>query len=196
MKDLSIKRRSRLRSKDAKKILAWMDEEWGIDVPSDLELETCSLDGKPAYISMGKLIGVEEKGGMLLTLKGIMALEPARKWITVDMGAVRFLANGADVMSPGILEADPSIEKDDLVWVRDEKNLRPLCVGRALLDGSEMGPSISGKAVTTLHYVGDPIWNVELLTIGTPLSVSIMVLSKTDILMIFYILPPMRTPGN
>ena len=61
MKELTIKRRSKLRSKDAKKIFAWMDEEWGIDVPEDADLETCSLDGKQAYIMMGKVIGVEEK---------------------------------------------------------------------------------------------------------------------------------------
>ncbi|MFW3146551.1 MAG: PUA domain-containing protein [Thermoplasmatota archaeon] len=162
MKELSVKRRSKLRSKDAKRILVWMDEEWGIDISRDLDIETCSLEGKTAYITAGKIIGVEEKGGLLLTLKGIMELSPSKKWITVDMGAVKYLANGADVMAPGVVDADSSIEPEDLVWVRDERNLRPLCVGRALMGGEEMRTARSGKAVATLHYVGDPIFNAQL----------------------------------
>lgn len=162
MRELIVKRRSRLRSKDVKKILAWMEDEWGIEIPEGMEMETCSIDGQQSYIVNGEIIGLEEKGGLMLTLKGIMDLKPSRKWITVDMGAVRFLANGADVMAPGIVEADPEIEEGDIVWVRDERNLRPLCVGKALIRGSEMGPKDSGKAVKTMHYVGDPIWNVVL----------------------------------
>ena len=131
-------------------------------MPDDLEMEFCALDGQRAYIVNGKVIGVEEKVGFMITLKGIMELKPTMKWITVDMGAVKYLANGADVMAPGITEADPEIEKGDLVWVRDERNLRPLCVGEALIKGNEMAPTDSGKAVKTMHYVGDPIWNVTL----------------------------------
>ncbi len=162
MKDLSVKRRSRLRSKDSRKILAWMKEEWGVESEGLDEMESGSIDGKNSYILGNEVIGIEEKGGLLLTLKGILKLKPSRKWITVDMGAVRFLANGADVMAPGITDADPSIEIDDLVWIRDERNLRPLCVGRALMSGSEMTAAAAGKAVITLHYVGDPIWNIEV----------------------------------
>jgi PUA domain protein len=162
MRELTVKRRSRLRSKDMKKVLAWMEEEWGIGIPEDMEMETCSVDGQQSYVVNGKIVGMEEKGGFMMTLKGIMELKPTKRWVTVDMGAVRFLANGADVMAPGIVEADPGIEEGDIVWIRDERNLRPLCVGRALIPGSEMGPKDSGKAVKTLHYVGDPIWNVVL----------------------------------
>ncbi|MGA1820484.1 MAG: PUA domain-containing protein [Thermoplasmatota archaeon] len=162
MKELSVKHRARLRSKESRKVLAWIQEEWGVDGIEDIDLESGTLEGKRSYILDGKVIGLEEDGGFMLTLKGILELKPTRKWVTVDMGAVRFLANGADVMAPGITEADPEIEKGDLVWVRDERNHRPLCVGRALIPGPEMGPSDSGKAIKTMHYVGDQIWNAEV----------------------------------
>jgi len=162
MKELSIKHRTRLRSKESKKVLAWIQEEWGVAGIEEIDLESCTLDGKRSYILDGRIIGLEEEGGFLLTLKGILDLKPAKKWVTVDMGAVRFLANGADVMAPGITEADPEIEIGDLVWVRDERNQRPLCVGKALMAGPEMGPADAGKAIKTMHYVGDPIWNAEV----------------------------------
>ncbi|MBN1540233.1 MAG: RNA-binding protein [Candidatus Thermoplasmatota archaeon] len=159
MRELAVKHRSRLRVKDSRKVHAWIREEWGTAGPDDPELESCTLDGKRSYILNGQVIGMEEGGGFLLTLKGILDLKPSRKWVTVDMGAVKYLANGADVMAPGIIDADPGIEIGDLVWVRDERNLRPLCVGQALMQGVMMGPSDSGKAVKTIHYVGDQIWN-------------------------------------
>ncbi|MFO8051135.1 MAG: PUA domain-containing protein [Thermoplasmatota archaeon] len=161
MKDLFLKRRSRLRSKEARRIVEWIKDEWGIERYPE-ELESGNLEGKEAYVLDGRIIGLEEKGGFMITLKGVLELKPTKRWITVDMGAVRFLANGADVMAPGIIDADVDISIDDLVWVRDEKNGRPLCIGRALIPGADMKDSDSGKAVRTIHYVGDPIWNAHV----------------------------------
>ena len=42
------------------------------------------------------------------------------------MGAVGFITKGADVMAPGITDADPMIQKDDLVWICDEKHRKPI----------------------------------------------------------------------
>ncbi|OYT45438.1 RNA-binding protein [Thermoplasmatales archaeon ex4484_6] len=162
MKELTVKRRSRLRSKDARRIREWMEDEWGISMDPGTDMEVGALDGKRSYIINGRIVGIEEKGGLLLTLHGIMDLNPTRKHVTVDMGAVSFLANGADVMAPGVVDADLAIEKGDIVYVRDEKNGRPLCVGRALMDGPVMVRATEGKAVKTLHHVSDEIWNASL----------------------------------
>ncbi len=162
MKELVLRRRTKLRSKDAKKIFAWMEEEWGIVTDTGTNMDTGSLGHRSAYLINGKIIGVEEDGGFMLTLHGILELSPTKKYVTVDMGAVRFLANGADVMAPGVLEADEAIEKDDLVFTRDVNNKRPLCVGRALISGPEMVRATSGKAIKTLHFVGDEVWNAGM----------------------------------
>jgi len=79
----------------------------------------------------------------------------------VDMGAVKFVYNGADVMAPGIVKADASIAIGDFVWVRDERNLRPLAVGEALMSGAEMGASEKGKSVRSIHHVGDDLWRMD-----------------------------------
>lgn len=83
-------------------------------------------------------------------------------YVVVDMGAVRFLANGADVMSPGIVDADPEIERDDIVIVVDEKHHKPLAVGISLISGPEMIKNNSGKAIKTIHHIGDAIWDLEV----------------------------------
>ncbi len=81
--------------------------------------------------------------------------------MVVDEGAVRFLYNGADVMTPGIVDADPDIEKGELVWVKEIDHGRPLVVGKALMSGTEMVESEKGKGVETLHHLNDDIWNFE-----------------------------------
>jgi len=83
------------------------------------------------------------------------------KVVVVDMGAVKFVASGADVMRPGIVEFDQSIEKDDVVVVVDQTHKKPLCVARALLSAKELSESKTGKALKSLHHVGDAIWNVQ-----------------------------------
>ena len=145
MKDIALKRRARVRSKEARNILAWMSDEFGISTDGVEAVDSGTLDGRKAYVVEDKLVAVEGFPGLLLTLHGIILLKPQKRWITVDRGAVKFLANGADVMSPGIVDADRDIEKDDIVWIRDVNNHRPLCVGKALLSGADMISSKSGR---------------------------------------------------
>jgi len=82
------------------------------------------------------------------------------KVVVVDMGAVKFVASGADVMRPGIVDFDKSIEKDDVVVVVDVTHKKPLCVSKALMSANEMSEVKTGKALKSLHYVGDSIWSI------------------------------------
>lgn len=91
------------------------------------------------------------------TLKGALKHPIESQVVVVDMGAVKFMASGADVMSPGIVEADPQIQEGDTVIVVDENHHKPLAMGTAIINGQEMVESNKGKAVKTLHYIGDKI---------------------------------------
>jgi PUA domain protein len=80
------------------------------------------------------------------------------KKITVDMGAIKFVVNGADIMRPGIVAIEDGIAKDDFIVVIDEQNGKALAVGIALLGTEEIRSSTSGKVIRNIHYVGDDIW--------------------------------------
>ncbi|PIY60704.1 RNA-binding protein [Candidatus Woesearchaeota archaeon CG_4_10_14_0_8_um_filter_47_5] len=96
--------------------------------------------------------------GMLTpTLKYLMDT-PLLKSVTVDMGAVKFVTSGADVMRPGITELNDRIRKDDLVVIVDEQHKKPLAIGRVLFSGEEIAQKMHGKVISTIHYVGDEIW--------------------------------------
>ena len=83
------------------------------------------------------------------------------KTIVVDFGAVRYVANGADVMRPGITKIDPSIKKGDIVRIIEETKNRALAVGKALYDASEMVIKSSGKVIKNLHTIQDSVWEFE-----------------------------------
>jgi len=76
------------------------------------------------------------------------------------MGAVKFVTNGADVMAPGIVDADENIIAGDMVWICDETHRKPLAVGVAVMNGPEMIKETKGKAIIMKHHIGDDIWKV------------------------------------
>ena len=104
------------------------------------------------------ILGLVYEGKPFLTIRGLLKYRPERRSVTVDMGAVPFVTNGADVMGPGITDADETVAEGDLVWIKDIKNGAPLAVGKALRSGAELKNKSGGKAIKTIHYVGDKLW--------------------------------------
>ncbi len=162
MSQLSFRKRHRLKTKQVRTLAAMMQEVLGIDMLSSeqavdrargLEMDFLLVGGKIAYMVVDEV--------SFPTLHTLLAKGLDAHWVEVDSGAVRFLANGADCMAPGVVNADPAIKVGGWVYVRDAKHKRPLSVGMALMPGAEMVVADKGKAVQTLHWVGDRIWEFE-----------------------------------
>ena len=96
------------------------------------------------------------------TIKGALELDIKSKYVVVDMGAVKFVIKGADIMSPGITDADPNVKEGDLVIIVDETHRKPLATGRSLISGPEMVENTGGKAVKTIHHIGDKLWDLTV----------------------------------
>ncbi len=158
---IKVKKRNFLKKKKIKQIKNDLGEYGGLLENKKnveiLEAEPNSfilVDGEP-YI-----IIIDDKA--FPTLKAALDNEIDGKSVTGDMGAVRFVTNGADIMSPGIVAADDGISPGDIVLIVDETHNKPLAIGISLITGEEMVENDSGKAIETKHYVGDEIWNFEL----------------------------------
>lgn len=78
--------------------------------------------------------------------------------LVVDMGAVKFVVNGADIMRPGVTSCDV-FDKDSFVVIVDETHGKPLAVGKTLFSSENLMNESGGKVVSSLHYVGDEYWN-------------------------------------
>ena len=95
------------------------------------------------------------------TLRGLLRWNLEVGWCAVDRGAIPFLMNGADCMAAGVQMVDPNIEQGDLIWIRDEEHGKPIAMGWALLDAEEMNAATKGKALRTVHWIGDDLWEIE-----------------------------------
>lgn len=157
---LRIRRRTRLREKEAAEWLDRLRTDFGMAVPVEGPIDEAEAGSHRLLLRDNEAFALLVEGGIVPTVRGLLASPASRRAVTVDMGAIRFIYNGADVMAPGILDADPDIRVGDFVWVRDERNKQPLAVGRAVMDGPTMAREKKGKAIKTLHHVGDELWHL------------------------------------
>ncbi len=162
MADLRVRKRHRLRQKEVRSLSTAINSSMGTESFGETEIvDRAETPGFDILFAEGKVLGMVVGDAPFLTIRGILRYGSTRRFVTVDMGAVKFVANGADVMGPGIVDVDPAIAEGDLVWIRDERNLRPLAIGRALMPAAEMASKPKGKAVSSLHYVGDKLWSLD-----------------------------------
>ena len=158
---IKVKKRNFLKKKKIKEIKAKLGE-YGDLLQNKKNVEILEAEPNSFILIDGEpyIIIIDEKP--FPTLKAALENDIQSKKVTVDMGAIRFVSNGADIMSPGIVAADEGIEEGDIVLIVDETHKKPLAIGISLITGEEMVENDSGKAIETKHYVGDDIWNFEL----------------------------------
>jgi PUA domain protein len=101
------------------------------------------------------------KGDLLLPSLRLLQKNNFLKNVVINMGAVPFMAKGADLMRPGIVGVDGDVAEGDIVAIVDEKNMKPIAVGQSLFSKEEMEKMEFGKMVLNLHYVGDDAWKMN-----------------------------------
>ncbi len=154
-----VKNQHRLKQKEVRDLLIRLRAQYRTDLfPETAAVDTGTLEEYTVVLVDGAVNFFRWNNREVMTLAAIERYRPPGRCVTVDMGAIRFISNGADVMAPGVVTADPTIQEGDEVWVCDELHHKPLVVGIALVSGEAMTTSKTGKAVKTLHYVGDPLW--------------------------------------
>ncbi|WP_227132257.1 RNA-binding protein [Halorubellus salinus] len=159
---MEVKSRHHLRSDDVREVEDAVSDALGVDLDGDAyelveiedsEFDVVLVDGEP------DVVYVEDEP--FLTVSGANEHPPATRVVTVDAGAISFVSNGADVMRPGIVEADDAISEGELVAIAEESHGKVLAIGRALVDGSDMVGS-EGKVVESIHHVGDDLYEFDV----------------------------------
>ncbi|MDR3282691.1 MAG: RNA-binding protein [Candidatus Methanoplasma sp.] len=159
MADIRIRKRKRMRSKEVKPFSQELEGMLGVPVFSEDDAvdRAESTDFDLLFVG-NEILGLLIEERPFLTVRGILKYRPEKRFVTVDMGAVPFITNGADCMGPGIVDADPDIAVGDMVWIRDANNKVPLAIGVSGRSGQELLDKKAGKAIKTIHNVGDKLW--------------------------------------
>jgi len=80
-------------------------------------------------------------------------------YVIVDMGAVKFMCKGANVMRPGIKKYS-EFQKDSIGCIVEESHHKFLAVGKTLVSSDEMSNMEKGEVIKNLHYISDKFWEI------------------------------------
>jgi len=153
-----------LREKEAAQLLEEFSQKLKIDIEQLLntkkpQVEVSETPAAKIFFINGNLLMANLKDILLPTLLFEKALQSLPK-ITVNMGAVPHICNGADLLAPGIVKIEGSFEINDYVLIIDERHNKPLAIAVALADSQTAHSLQHGKIAKNIHYVGDSLWNL------------------------------------
>lgn len=126
------------------------------------EIEEVKTDKGIFLVRDGKASFFVYEGMYIPTIHNLREIDNILPKVIVDIGAIRFITNGADVMAPGDVHFDDNIKKNTIVSIHEEKAESILGVGLSLISSQDFKKTKKGKVVKLLHYLKDEIWNFQI----------------------------------
>ncbi len=158
---MALKNRHHVRDSDIRNLVQKLEPKLGEKIGEILEgkVETAEIEsGEEIILVSDKPVLIETEDEYIPLIFSTEELD--LKEVIVDMGAVKPVSDGADIMAPGILEISENIDKGEIVTVKDEKNQKTIAIGKTLEKGANLEGD-EGKVIKNLHYVGDDFWSLS-----------------------------------
>ena len=133
-----------------------MKAQWKIEIPKQKNIKTHDVNEKGVIITGDEMTAIKIGDDILPFLDDIPILEKF-PYVTVDMGAVKFVCKGANIMRPGITKFS-EFETDDIVCVIEESQNKFLAVGKAEMPSKELEDTNRGEVIKNMHYISDDFW--------------------------------------
>jgi len=140
-------------------LLKIVSEKWKIDIPKVKNLKVYEIDNETQLITGDEIKILKIKDDYLPFLSENSTLKKF-PYVQVDMGAVKFMCNGANLMRPGIKKFS-EFSKDDIVCIVEESQNKFLAVGKSEVDSSELENMERGEVLKNLHYISDKSWEIS-----------------------------------
>ena len=141
---------------ETSKILEQINSQWKIELPKQKNIKTHEVDEKGVIITGDGITAVKIGDDILPFLDDIPILEKF-PYVTVDMGAIKFVCKGANVMRPGITKFS-DFESGEIVCVIEESQKKFLAVGKAKMSSKELDGTSKGEVIKNMHYISDNFW--------------------------------------
>jgi len=141
---------------ETSKILEQINSQWKIELPKQKNIKTHDVNEKGLIITGNGITAVKIGEVILPFLDDIPILEKF-PYVTVDMGAVKFVCKGANIMRPGITKFS-DFESGEIVCVVEESQNKFLAVGKAEMSSKELEDTKKGEVIKNMHYISDIFW--------------------------------------
>lgn len=148
-----------LSKREAKELTKRVRNQWEKFGLPELNIEKKVEVDEDKWLLIGEHILIV-KGELLAPFIGDEKLCSFFPHVTIDMGAIRFITNGANVMRPGIKAFPSQFAKDDIVTVKDERFGKLIAVCSAFMSREEAVSADKGMVLKNISYVGDKFWEV------------------------------------
>jgi malignant T-cell-amplified sequence len=140
------------------KLVKKIEDLWPKEaVPKIKNLKVYDIDSDKCILKSSNFTAVQINKSIILPFLGSTDSLSIFPSVNVDMGAVKFVCNGAKIMRPGITSFS-FFKKGDIVTVKDEVHLKILAVGLAMEDSQSAILASKGYIIHNLHFVGDKFW--------------------------------------
>ena len=139
-------------------LIKTVSEKWGIEFPKNKNLKVHEITDDAQLIT-GKGVKILKINDDYLPFLSETEMLEKFPNVMVDMGAVKFMCKGANVMRPGI-KSFSEFEKDRLVCIIEESQHKFLAVGKAMVSSSELETMDKGEVLKNLHYISDKFWEI------------------------------------
>ena len=139
-------------------ILKSVSDDWKLELPKIKNLKVYYIDDD-AQIIIGDGIKILNVDGCYVPLLSEDPILEKLANVIVDMGAVKFMCNGANVMRPGIKKYT-EFKKGDIVCISEESQNKFIAVGKAIMDSSELESISKGEIIKNMHYISDRYWEI------------------------------------
>ncbi len=139
-------------------LLKTVSEKWGIEIPKIKNLKVHQISDE-AQIITGQGIKILNTDNSYIPFLSETTMLEKFPYVMVDMGAVKFMCKGANVMRPGIKNYS-KFQKDSIVCIIEESQHKFLAVGKALVSSDELDTMQKGEIVKNLHYISDKFWEI------------------------------------
>ena len=136
-----------------------MKSQWKIELPKQKNIKTHDVTENGVIITGNEITAVKIGENILPFLDDIPILEKF-PYVTVDMGAVKFVCKGANVMRPGIIKFS-DFESGEIVCVIEESQNKFLAVGKAEMSSKEAQAASKGEVIKNMHYISDDFWETK-----------------------------------
>ena len=140
-------------------LLKIVSKKWKMDIPKVKNLKVYEIDDDIQLITGNGIKILKIKDEYLPFLSEISTLKKF-PFVQVDMGAVKFMCNGANLMRPGIKQFS-EFSKDDIVCIVEESQNKFLAVGKSEVNSFELDNMNKGEVLKNLHYISDKAWETS-----------------------------------
>jgi len=139
-------------------VLKTISEQWNMQFPKIKNLKVHQISNGEQIIVGNeiKILKIENQYVPFLSETQMLEKFP---YVMVDMGAVKFMCKGANVMRPGIKKYS-EFQKGDMVCIIEESHHKFLAVGKTLISSHEMESMEKGEVIKNLHYISDKYWEI------------------------------------